>query len=213
MIMRTMLAILFCSLGLCLCSCRPNYTQPVVPDEPLSAERQNFEAHWQASLEVLRRYRFETDPARGAVRDRRSGQIVSLPMVGKSWFEFWRHDAATNFDVAEGSIQTIYRTASVAIAPTAEGSSTYIADVSVMTSRSDRLARTVQNINDAYGLFVMPGSAVTDSTLLRNLVPDDPAQREEMRKGIVELGEDQALSAKLTAEINDLANHRIMLGK
>jgi len=34
-----------------------------------------------------------------------------------------------------------------------------------------------------------------------------------MRKGIVELGEDEALSAKLTAEINDLANHKIMLGK
>jgi hypothetical protein len=179
----------------------------------LTPEQKNFDAYWQASLDVLRKYNFETDPARGALRDRRGGKIVSLPLVGKQWFEFWRHDAATWADYEESSIQTIYRTATVSIAPDGRGSGTFLAQAVVTASRSGRVTRNSQSIGETYGMFVVPGSSITDRNLMKNILPEDETQRQEMRKGIVDLGRDEAFSARLTAEINSRAGQKIAPGR
>jgi hypothetical protein len=203
----------FCLLLVILAGCHVNYTQPAGPVAQLTPEQQNFDAYWQASLEVLRKYNFETDPARGALRSRRDGKIVSMPLVGKHWFEFWRHDAATWYDYKESSVQTIYRTARVSIAPSAQGSGMFQAQATVNTSRSDRVTRNSQSVGDAYNMFVVPGSSITDNNLMKNILPEDEIQRQEMRRGIVDLGQDDAFSARLTAEINDLAGLKIASGK
>src|SRR5664279_4912655 len=77
------------------------YTKPLYhPSEPPTAAQQNFNRVWDGSMEVLRQYDFSI-----AMQVRRQGRIETDPMVGKSFFEFWRKDSASTEDARESTIQ------------------------------------------------------------------------------------------------------------
>ena len=78
-------------------------------------------------------------------------------MVGKHAGEFWRKDAATARDLAEGTIQTIYRQAKVTIHPTADDGDKFHAVVEVRTYRSNRQEIQVTSTSEAIDLFRLPG--------------------------------------------------------
>jgi hypothetical protein len=129
-----------------------NYNKPVAPPPPLTGAQGNFEAVWTASQKVLRDYRFDI-----ATESRRDGTIVTSPLVGKQALEFWRKDAVTASELAENTLQTIYRTATVTIRPSDDNPDTYVASVSVEITRSDKPAVTVTSASEAYGLFTITG--------------------------------------------------------
>jgi hypothetical protein len=137
----------------CLCAGCVNFDKPVAPEVALAPAERNFEAVWNASLAVLRDYRFTV-----AVQDRREGMITTSPLVGKQWFEFWRKDAATPADAMESSIQTIYKSVTVTIRPEANEPDRYVAAVKVDLARSDKPAMVVTDTSEAYGLFTMTGT-------------------------------------------------------
>ena len=182
------------------------YTVPVGPYQELTPAERNFQAVWNASLEVLRRYNFTVDR-----QDRRAGEISTLPMTGRHWFEFWRHDAATPADVAEGTAQTVYRAAKVVIRPTAPGAATFKFTVEVRTARSDQPQPQVTgasdtiflyNVTQQYERFVDERKAAKRRAWL--LMGDEdirPGYPMPLEKFLVPLGRDGALEARLTGEI------------
>lgn len=184
-----------------MAGCSPNFSQPVLPPPQLTPAQQDFEAHWQASLDVLRKYDFVTEPSYGAVQNRRDGLIQTLPMVGRHWFEPWRKDAATRFDMWEGTLQTIYRTATVSIVPTAPDAETFTVKVVVDVDRSDRIRPAMTSTTDIHGMFATPGSMATEKRLMADLEEEDETLAGQKIPQTVELGEDKALAAKLEQAI------------
>ena len=79
------------------------------PPTPITSSNE-FNALWEASLEVLRENNFVVDRA-----DPREGVITTFGLLGRHWFEPWRTDARKGSDVAEGALQTIYRQAAVRV--------------------------------------------------------------------------------------------------
>ena len=171
--------------GLCGCA---RHTAPVVAAPELTAAEADFEELWQASLDVLERFRFTVDR-----RDRRAGVIATLPMTSKHWTEFWRRDAVTSTDVAESTIQTIYRTARVTVrGGEGEGERGGVS-VQVLAFRSDRPSPQVTSTSEAYGLFLLPGAEDVARSLLMEA---------ELREGTVTpLGRDLLLEKRIEADI------------
>ena len=205
--MRTLvtISILLCAV-LALTGCA-QHTAPVGPPAQLTTEQRNFESTWQGALEVLRTYYFTIDR-----QDRRAGVITTLPMTGRHWFEFWRHDAATGFDLAEGTVQTIYRQAKVTIRPVASNATTYTAKVEIDVYRSDKPNLQVTSTSDAYDLFLMPTG---DDRRYRKMLLDygrDDQGGLVARNQSVPLGRDDELEKKLEAEIEFAAYSRLVGG-
>jgi len=159
--------------------------------------QKNFEAVWEGSLEVLRKYDFTIDRT-----DRRAGVITTLPLTGQQWWEFWRGDAATRRDLAESTIQTIYREAKVTILPQAEDSDAYRVNVEVQATRADRPSVQVSSTSDAFKLYVI-GS---ETSVLKEDFGARPGRGEEST--LDPLGRDTALEQELEAEIAAAARRR-----
>ena len=178
------------------------HTHPVGPGVQLTDAERNFQALWQAGRRVLRKYNFTLDR-----QDRRAGVITTLPLTGKHFFEFWRTDAATNFDLAEGTIQTIYRVVRVTIRPAEANQGVYKPLVEVMIFRSNRPTPQVTSTSEAYDLFVMPGGerAGSDFLLDYERTVQTPEQRDA--SFTVYLGRDGELEKKLTGDILSAAGN------
>ncbi len=168
------------------CGCA-THTAPVGPPKSTDTAQRNFEAVWDASLSTLREYNFEIDR-----RNRREGLIVTRPLTGRYFAEFWRPDAATPMDVTEGTIQTIYRVAKVTVRPASpDDSEHFTANVEVTTYRSNLPQPQVTSTSQAYDLFIRPGDVSRRRTML--------GQEQETR--MVKLGRDEALEREIAAEI------------
>ncbi|OPX21398.1 MAG: hypothetical protein B1H04_06720 [Planctomycetales bacterium 4484_123] len=164
---------------------------------PRTGGEANFDIAWEAALETLREYRFRIDRA-----DRRAGIITTYPMTGRYWFEFWRADAATDRDVLEGSLQTIYRTVTVRLrrkAPPATGPTTTsrpaecFAEVTVHTARSDRPTPQITSASEAFEMFLAPHRPSSEAR--GGPVPGTGAN-------VVQLGKDPALAGQIQLRIN-----------
>ena len=168
-----------------------NYTQPIVAEPAKTASEKNFDAVWQSSLAVLRDYYFTVD-----LQDRREGVIKTFPLTGKYATEFWRKDAASNFDKWESTIQTIYRTVTVTIKPSAANPQEYVASVEAQTTRSDRPVRQMGNAYQLAGMHHIQGDESEGELLLmRHEELDNP------KAVLVPLGRDKALEAKISMDI------------
>jgi len=175
-----------------------NYTTPIVTEDQQTPAERNFHLVWQGALDVLAEYHFTVDQ-----QDRREGFIATLPLTGQQWFEFWREDAATPRDLAEGSLQTLYRTVRVHIEPVADSDGLFAARVEVITSRSEQITHPLTNVVQAYSLFAIPGRARQIETMLsRQSVEDIPYAR------VAALGRDTELESKIALAIADRAAGR-----
>ncbi|MFP3937946.1 MAG: hypothetical protein ACLFVW_06355, partial [Phycisphaerae bacterium] len=125
------------------------HTEPIVSAEQMRSGEPEFLAMWDAAKDVLREYRFELDR-----QDRRAGIITTEPLLGRHAPEFWRKDAVTKGAVLEGTLQTIYRTATVEIV---SDNGEYRPVVRVDVSRSDRQTPQVTSTSEAIALFRLPG--------------------------------------------------------
>jgi len=119
------------------------YTTPEAPPAERTEADRNFEALWDASRQVLRKYYFSIDR-----EDRRAGVITTYPMTGKHFFEFWRRDSVAIGDTVERSIQQTYHTATVRIRRT--GDSTYDPLVEIVLSRPPTVGDNIISTREAY---------------------------------------------------------------
>jgi hypothetical protein len=169
------------------------HTEPVVAGSQLDPDQRQFEALWQASQQVLRACDWTI------VRtDRRDGLVLTEPMVGEHWFEFWRCDAATANDLVESTVQTIYRQVEVQIAPD-EGANTFTPVVTVRTFRSDRPSYQATSPVNAYRVLAIPGQERIEPERLYE------QQGPRARQRMMPLGNDEKLAAKLQKKISEKA--------
>jgi len=208
-----------------------NYATPVVPPREMTDAERNFEAVWQASLHVLGRYGFQIDR-----QDRRTGIITALPLTGKHYFELWRRDAVTAFDLAENTLQTIYRTATVTVRSKPDRPDQYEATVGILVARSDQEAFQVTNTSEAYDLFIsamghgridflMQYGEEEETEQGRAQTPEEKAAERidelaagkavppAVPEGIVLLGRDEKLEARVAAAIAAAAGERMAAGR
>jgi hypothetical protein len=183
------------------------YTKPMPRSEQLTAEQRRFEALWQGSLDALREYGFAVDR-----QDRRAGVITTNPLVAPGWFEFWRPDAVRPGDVVEGTVQTIYRTATVRIVPAAPGEQNYRADVEVAVARSSRAEAEVRSTSEAYNMFVLPGGDEQAHRPMLGYAMMGLTAPAVDPNSVVPLAKDRALAERLTREISWAASKRLLEG-
>ena len=174
----------------------PLHTTPVaqMPQPATEAER-NFEAYWQSSLDVLREYRFRID-----FQDRRRGLIVTHPMVAKQFFEFWRRDAGTSYDLLEGSLQTVYLVASVQLTRAEPDKPDYELAVNVQRVRSDEIEPRA------------PGAAGWRASYQRQGGTGGDRPAEEQEGSMVRLGADEPLADQILVDIETEAILRMRHG-
>lgn len=185
-------------IGLLVCvgvaGCTPKHTKPIVqPPQPVTEAERQFEAYWEGALEVLRGnpYHFTVD-----LQDRRRGLIRTEPMVGKQFFEFWRSDAASDFDLIESTLQTVYIVANVKITRTQPDRPEYDLVVDVYRVRSDEIeARN-------------PGSPGEYQSYKEHRGTGGDRTSEEQAGTKVLLGRDDALSDRLFVAIEGEAAYR-----
>lgn len=191
--MRTLLiALIVAAAAACFPGCA-NYSQPVGATVEMKPAERNFENLWQASRHVLASYYFTVDR-----EDRRAGVLVTDAMTGEHFGEFWRKDAATRDDLAESTVQTIYRQATVRIEPVGEGAESFRAVVQVQAFRSNHSDTPASSTSEALKLFRFPGNRRLDDPREDK---DQPLRDEEGDPHMVLLGRDESLEAKLTADI------------
>ena len=191
--------------------CAPYSTPMTVPPQLTPAQR-NFDACWEATLDVLNEYYFTVDRA-----DRREGVITTQPLVAQHWFEFWRKDAVTAYDLAEGSLQKIFRTVTVKIMAVEDKTSksvTYRPVVRVDVSQSERGEALISSTVDAYDMFVLPGRE-EDYTRRKHSAAERPFERiahattPQEQATIVSLGTQNPLAEKIAHDIVKNANRRL----
>jgi hypothetical protein len=178
-----------------LAGCGDDYTKPVVSTTgPASAAQKNFDRLWDGSMEVLRQYDFAI-----ALQVRRQGRIETEPLIGKSWFEFWRKDSASAEDTRESSLQKIYRTVKINIEAAGDDPDKFVALVTVETSRSDRGGAQLSGTSAAYDMFVLPNSeAKPNGKLLLDTGKDENGNAVG---GNTPLGRDHKLEQKIADAI------------
>lgn len=104
---RTNLVVALAVVALAGCH-RPVQPTELTAQRVLVADEPGEDRLWEAAQEVLRRHRFPLDRV-----DRRRGMIATMPVTSQSFFEFWRHDVDTAFDLAEALLRTVRRSAVV----------------------------------------------------------------------------------------------------
>ena len=70
---------------------------------------------------ILMELRFEP-----VIPEKSKGHIETEPVTGTSWFEFWRKDTIGRVQVAESSLHTVRRRATVSISPKDGGSQVFV---------------------------------------------------------------------------------------
>jgi hypothetical protein len=125
-----------------------NHREPIVDSQGAAPVDPRFEATWQAALGVLGEYRFQIDR-----KDKRAGVITTRPLLGRHGLEFWRRDATTMQELLEGTLQTVYRAATVRIMPDPKREGGYVALVEVKVSRPGRQETEIVGAGEAYDQF------------------------------------------------------------
>ncbi len=105
------------------------------------ADEEQAASLWETCQDVLRQNRFALDRV-----DRPAGIITTFPTTSQQFFEFWRRDVNTAYDLADASLSTLRRQARVEVAP-AEGDGNKVR-VSV-TVRVERLSAPERQFNNS----------------------------------------------------------------
>lgn len=214
-ITSVILAGLLTGVGACV-----RHTEPLRPRGPMTPAERNFDNLWQASQYVLKKYQFALD-----IQDRRTGLISTEPMLGKQFFEFWRHDSTTRRDTSESTLQTIYRTAFVTISRKAMDQQSYKPTVVVTIDRSNIGRTSIVAISDVYRMQF--GQRVVKreredreerarrvlETMLKEATRTGQKERPILAEGLTPLGRDEKLEKKIHDEIVDAAISRIYMRK
>ena len=109
--------------------------QPAV----VSVEADDFTPLWRACRRATVASSFTIDRA-----DFRGGVMTTLPLVSKQFFELWRHDVVTPYDLAQSSLDTMRRTVRFDIRRRDDGR--YEAAPKVVTERFSLAERRITSV-------------------------------------------------------------------
>jgi len=116
-------------------------------------------------------------------QDRRFGLIVSEPVVGKQFFEFWRNDAVTSDDTWTSSLHTVRRIVSIHVV--SQGPMHFEVRVEAQAQRVNIPADQLDNTAEAFEMIRTHG------------VPASPSRRDYTRPKAeliwVDIGREHAL--------------------
>jgi hypothetical protein len=93
-----------------MCGCYPPQHVKPMESEPSTAAERNFNAVWESSRNVLKKYGYEFDRM-----EKRDGIITTYATPGGQFFEFWRKDSGNTFDWRENSVHTMLRAVKITI--------------------------------------------------------------------------------------------------
>ncbi len=143
------------------------------------------ESLWVTGQDVLRQNRFALDRV-----DRPAGIITTFPTTSQQFFEFWRRDVNTAYDLADASLSTVRRQARVEVAPT-EGDGNRVR-VSVAV-RVERLSAPERQFNNSATVLQYFGDEL----------PGESGQHRLTRAGDywIDLGRDGAMERYLLDRI------------
>ncbi|MFQ5491653.1 MAG: hypothetical protein ACE5GE_13125 [Phycisphaerae bacterium] len=156
--------------------------QPVRPAEPVSqqvtlADDGDFDRLWDSAMLALRRHRFELDRV-----DRRAGLMTTFPVTSQSFFECWRHDVDTAYDLLEASLRTVRRTAEVRIDRMADAGSGLIS----VTVRRETFATPERQYNNTASTLQIFGDLLPGVQGERQLTGQDDYWIADGRDGAME---------------------------
>ncbi len=95
---------------------------------------------------VVRELRFEP-----IVPEKSKGHIETRPLTGASWFEFWRKDTIGPTQVAEASLHTVRRRATVSISPKDGGGARVF--VKVIKERKSAPGSMPESVGESFNIF------------------------------------------------------------
>ena len=124
--------------------------------DAVAAQSTSFDEIWDACLASLEDRGFEVD-----LQDRRFGRIVTKPVVGKQFFEFWRNDTANSDDLLNSSLHTIRRTVSVTIAKPSPGAREFQVNVQARAERASIPGDQLDSTAEAFELLNSQGVPVS----------------------------------------------------
>ena len=151
----------------------PATTQPAYwLGQPAAAqvEGRDFETVFDVCKKTARDELFTLDRI-----DYRAGEVTTVPMVSKQWFEPWRHDAGTAYETTANSMGAIRRTLSFDIARNPDA--TYTITPKVLIERETILERRVTDVSQYRLAFTGPGVKIQPReavTLEPGTYPDVP---------------------------------------
>jgi hypothetical protein len=109
----------------------------------------DFQKLWDACADVSHFDSFMIDR-----QDYRLGLMTTRPMVSKQFFEFWRSDACTVYDIAQSSLQTIRRTIRWEFDRTQDGD--YVVRPKVLVERLWESSQRLTSVSEYRSLYVVP---------------------------------------------------------
>jgi len=122
---------------------------PTVDQTPTRAALppDDFDFIWAESLRALRRLGLEPDR-----QDRVNRVIVTRPETSAQWFEFWRCDVADPYSLAESSLHTVRRQATVRFTPELTSEPVHVV-VQVDVYRASTPERQITTASGGLNLF------------------------------------------------------------
>jgi hypothetical protein len=159
MFRRTLLVLMVCTLNGCHAPPRP--VELTAQDITLT-DTDDYDVLFETCLEVLRVHGYKLDRV-----DQRAGLITTFPITSQQFFEFWRDDVETAYDVMEASLLTIRRRAEIQVLGEAEGSDHRLV-VSVYREKLSTPDRQYNSSAAAFRVF----SRTLPSTAGKTIVPE-----------------------------------------
>ena len=146
----------------------------------------SFDDVWTACLASLEDRGLTVDR-----QDRRFGVIVSEPVVGKQFFEFWRNDAVSSDDTMTSSLHTVRRIVSISVV--SQGPGQFEVSVEAQAQRASIPADQLDNTAEAFEMLRSQG------------VPASPSRRDYVRPQTepvwVDIGREHALERYILEDI------------
>lgn len=142
------------------------------------------EALWGAVQDSLRDYRFKIDRV-----DPHEGVVTTLPETSKHYFEFWRKDAVTAYDVWESTINPIRRWVEVRVAREPDQAERVVA----VTVHKERLSSPDRQFNNSTAAYRFFGDALPSTTGITRVTPEHDRW--------LAMGRDSALESRLVDQI------------
>ena len=155
--------------------------------EAIAVEQASFDDIWTVCLDSLEDRGLTVDR-----QDRRFGLIVSEPVVGKQFFEFWRNDAVSSDDTLTSSLHTVRRIVSIHV--TSQGPMQFEVRVEAQAQRASIPADQLDNTAEAFELLSRQG------------VPAAPSRSDYVRPHTepvwVDIGREPALEQAILEDIS-----------
>jgi hypothetical protein len=154
--------------------------------QAIAVEHASFDDVWTTCLASLQDRGLSIDR-----QDRRFGLIVSEPVVGKQFFEFWRNDAVTSDDTWTSSLHTVRRIVSIHVV--SQGPMHFEVRVQAQAQRVNIPADQLDNTAEAFEMIRVHG------------VPASPSRRDYTRPKAeliwVDIGREHALEQYILEDI------------